>query len=153
MSILVDAANAVLRRKPRISREAYSEKVLERGLTADGAEEVPSDVQVAPPIGYKKQPSMVDHIRQMVRSEQLRMAAEAAGAETFEEADDFEVEDDPVPVGSSELFEPDFEPPAPVAEPLPGSPPAAPPAAPAAAPSAAPGASPAPSAPAPSTST
>lgn len=49
---------------------------------------------MAPPVGYTRQPSMVEHIRNMVRSEALRQAAEAAEADTFEEADDFDIEED-----------------------------------------------------------
>lgn len=127
MSIL-ERAYAVLRQKPRITLEAYTEKSMSRGLTADGSEEIPSDEIIAPPLGYKKQPSMVEHIRNMVRSEQLRVAAEKAGAETFEEADDFEVDDDPAPIGSAEMFEREFEPPIvpDPAKPLPAAPAPAP---------------------------
>ncbi|UIB81459.1 hypothetical protein [Flyfo microvirus Tbat2_151] len=49
---------------------------------------------MAPPVGYKRQPSLADQIREMVRSERLAMEAENAGYETFEEADDFDVGDD-----------------------------------------------------------
>lgn len=52
-------------------------------------------VPMSPPVGYKKQPSMFDTIRGMVRSARLAEEAEAAGMETFEEADDFDIEDDP----------------------------------------------------------
>lgn len=95
--------------KPRISVGEYVAKLLGRRTTDDGREIV-SSVPVAPPIGYQKQPSMIEHIRNMVRSEQLRQAAEEAGAESFEEADDFDIEDDPFPVGSSEFDESDLEP-------------------------------------------
>lgn len=70
--------------------------------------ETPDPTPMAPPIGYKKQPSMVDHIRQMVRSEQLRAHADSLGMETFEEADDFDVGDDYEP---NSPYENDFEPP------------------------------------------
>lgn len=68
--------------------------------------EILSAIPVAPPVGYKKQPSMVDHIRGLVRSEHLRHAAASAGAETFEEADDFEVGDDYDPTSP---YEGDFD--------------------------------------------
>lgn len=97
--------------------------------------EVLSAIPVAPPVGYKKQPSMVDHIRGLVRSEHLRWAAEGAGAESFEEADDFDVGDDLDPTSP---YEDEFEPPAP--------PPPGPAPAPAPAPAAEPVAPPAPSA-------
>lgn len=69
--------------------------------------EILDPTPVAPPIGYKRQPSMVEHIAAMVRSERLRQEAEAAGAETWEEADDFDVGDDYDP-GSP--YEGDFDP-------------------------------------------
>lgn len=65
-----------------------------RRLNAEG-QEILDPTPMAPPIGYKKQPTMVDHIRAMIASERLAQEAAAAGAETFEEADDFDVDDDP----------------------------------------------------------
>lgn len=56
--------------------------------------EIVSDVPMAPPVGYKKQPSMIDNIRALVRSEHLRQAALENDMETFDEADDFDVGDD-----------------------------------------------------------
>lgn len=50
---------------------------------------------MAPPVGFKRQPSLSEQIRDMVRSERLRQEVEAAGVETFDEADDFYIEDDP----------------------------------------------------------
>lgn len=57
-------------------------------------QELPDPTPMAPPVGYNKQPSLSERIRDMVRSEHLRHAAETAGAETFEEADDFDVGDE-----------------------------------------------------------
>jgi len=75
-----------------------------RRLTPEGRE-ILDPTPVAPPVGYKKQPSMADHIRDMVRSERLRQEAEAAGAESFEEADDFDVDDDPEISTPYEVYE------------------------------------------------
>lgn len=87
-------------------------------LNADGHEML-NGTPVAPPIGYKKQPSMFENIRNMVRSERLAQEAEALGAETFEEADDHEIGDDYEP---STPYEMNFDPPPiqpdPVQEPL-----------------------------------
>ena len=69
--------------------------------------ELPDPVPLAPPVGWFKQPSMFDHVRDMVRSEHLRMYAEAQGAETWEEAQDFDVEDETIPTS---IYEGDFEP-------------------------------------------
>lgn len=72
--------------------------------------EIPDPVPIAPPIGWFKQPSMFDHVRAMVRSEQMRMYAETQGAETFDDASDFDVPDDMFPASQFEA-EDDFEPP------------------------------------------
>lgn len=69
--------------------------------------EIVSNVPEAPPLGWKRQPTMVDHIREMVRSERLRQEVEAAGDETFEEADDFDVGDD---VDPTSPWEGEYEP-------------------------------------------
>lgn len=69
--------------------------------------EKPDPLPVSPPLGYKKTPSLSEQIRDMVRSEKLRQAAEEAGVETFEEADDFDIPDDPV--DPSTPYEADFE--------------------------------------------
>lgn len=82
-------------------------------LNSDG-HEVPNPAVVAPPVGFIKQPSMVEHLREMVKGELLRREVEAAGAETFAEADDFNIEDDPIDPSSP--FEAVFDPP-PTAEP------------------------------------
>lgn len=50
-----------------------------------------------PPLGYNPQPSLAEQMRMMIQSERLRLEAEAAGYETFEEADDFEMDEDPFP--------------------------------------------------------
>lgn len=55
--------------------------------------EVLDPTPMAPPVGYKKQPSMVDIVRDMVRSERLKAEAAAAGYESFEEAEDFDIAD------------------------------------------------------------
>lgn len=76
------------------------------GLNDRGIE-TPDPTPMAPPLGYNKQPSMMENIRNLVRSEALRQAAEAAGAETFDEADDFDVGDDFEPASPyEEVFDP-----------------------------------------------
>lgn len=54
---------------------------------------VPDPTPMAPPIGYKRQPSMVEIIREQIRLAGLEAANQ--GYESFEEADDFDVGDDP----------------------------------------------------------
>lgn len=110
------------------SKKAVVEEPREAHLDENG-HEVVSSVPVAPPLGYKKQPTMVEHIRNLVRSEHLRVAAEAAGQESFEEADDFEVGDDFDPSSPyEEVFDPPVDPSgAVVPAPAPPVAPAAPP--------------------------
>lgn len=57
-------------------------------------QEIPDPTPVAVPIGFGIPESLESKIRRMVRSESLSMAAERAGHETFEEADDFDVDDE-----------------------------------------------------------
>lgn len=71
-----------------IARSAAEGYLDERGR------EMPSPLPIAPPVGYKKSPSIAEQIRAMVISEKLKEEARAAGKETFEEADDFDVDDD-----------------------------------------------------------
>lgn len=112
-----------LRGKPRLSVDEYEEKMLRRRMNYDGAE-VCSSVPIAPPIGYERKPSMVEYIRDMVRTELSRSAGNS-GMETFEEADDFDVDDDPFPASTFEMeetFEPEVpHPQSPAPEPQDGS--------------------------------
>lgn len=75
--------------------------------------EVPDPVPMAPPLGYVYHQSMTDRVRELVRSEHLRLAALQAQADTFSEADDFDVDEDipnlgRVPEGSE--YEEKFDP-------------------------------------------
>ena len=70
-----------------------------KGLNELG-EETPDPTVLEPPVGFIQQPPLREQIRQMVLSERLRQEAEAAGQETFEEADDFDVADDEDPPGT-----------------------------------------------------
>lgn len=80
-------------------------------LNPDGSE-ILDPTPMEPPIGYVRAPSLAEQIRAMVISEKLRLETEAAGAESFEEADDFMVDDDFDPTTPYEV---DFDP-TPVAE-------------------------------------
>lgn len=76
-------------------------------LTTKG-EEIINPRPMAPPIGYKKQPSMVEIVQNMIKSERLKQLAIDNGLETLEEADDFDTgEDDFDP---SSPWEGEFEP-------------------------------------------
>lgn len=100
--------DGLLRRPRRITPEEYQEKMEARHIDGNGML-MPDEVPIAPPIGYIRQPSMVEMIRQAVQSETLRLGALQAGHETFEESEDFDVDDDPVDYSSP--WENDFDPP------------------------------------------
>lgn len=94
MSVVEKLKNTFRRRPKQLDLETYLQKLQEKGLHKDG-KPILDPVPIAPPIGYKKHPSMVEIVRDMVRSERLAQAAHEAGHESFEEAEDFSVEDDP----------------------------------------------------------
>lgn len=95
-----------------------------KGRPMVGNQLMPDPIPVAPPLGYKKQPSILEMIRAQVAQHVAIASAAAAnsGLESFEEADDFDVDDDPEIKSPYELAD----------APLGGFPP--PPVAPAAAP-------------------
>lgn len=65
--------------------------------------EIPDPTPVAAAIGHRPGPTLREQIRDMIQSEKLRMEAEAAGFESLEEADDFDVGDDYEPNSPYEL--------------------------------------------------
>jgi len=65
-------------------------------LSADGRFELPDPVPMAPPVGYSAPPDLASMIRSMVRAEAFRQAVDKNDFETFEEADDFDIDDDPI---------------------------------------------------------
>lgn len=86
-----------------------------KNLDANGYE-ILSSTPMSPPVGFVQQPSMMEMVRNMIRSEKLRQEAAAAGAESFEEADDFDVGDDFDPHSPYEV---EFDPPVPLSAPEP----------------------------------
>lgn len=87
----------------------------------ENGHEMVDPTPLAPPVGYQRQPSMVETIRNMVRSHSLAVEAERAGAETFEEGDDFDV-NDPDDYDPPSPYEHNFEPPQAPSPPPPASP-------------------------------
>lgn len=70
-------------------------------------EEIPDTTKPELPLGFKKPESLAEQVRRLVRSEHIKMAAQAAGVETWEEADDFDVGDDYDPRSPfEEIFDP-----------------------------------------------
>lgn len=106
--MVIEKVKSVFRRRSRqYDLEDYIRHQRERGF--DGAKQLVDSTPMAPPIGYKKAPSMVELIREAVRSHHLAAAAASAGAETFEESEDFDIPDDPVQLSSP--YENEFDPP------------------------------------------
>lgn len=56
--------------------------------------EVLDETPVPPPVGHLHTDPVRDRIRDFLRQEQARLAEEAAGGETFEDLNDFGVDDD-----------------------------------------------------------
>lgn len=79
-------------------------------LSGDGRYEYPDPVPMAPPIGYKPEPDLGELIRSLVHRE-LSKVAGASELDTFEEAEDFDIEDDPLDPLTP--YEKVFEPPPP----------------------------------------
>ena len=57
-------------------------------------QEIPDPTPVEVPLNFRRPPSLNDRIRSMIAREMSQYAS-AQGAETFEEANDFEVDEDP----------------------------------------------------------
>lgn len=94
-------------------------------LSEDGRKEIGDPVPVAPPVGMTRPMTTEERFRRIIRSEHLARIAEAQGADTFEEAEDFDVEDDPVPPLTpyeEALLEPPVRPTASPVQPAPQAP-------------------------------
>lgn len=92
-------------RRERERREAGQRK--QNPKLNDFGYEVLDPTPMEPPLNYKQQPSLHEQIRDMIRSERLRQEVMAQGYETFEEADDFHMDEDPEPWAPyEEQFEP-----------------------------------------------
>lgn len=53
-------------------------------------------VPVKPPVHRQRQHTVDERIRAAIRSDRMQQIAEARGMESFQEADDFDIEDDPI---------------------------------------------------------
>lgn len=95
---------------------AHEMSVADSYLDEQGRE-LCNGVPVAPPVGYKKQKSLHEQIRDMIRSEKLAQEAAQGGYETFEESDDFDIEDDDPRSPYEAEFEGDLIPPPPASPP------------------------------------
>lgn len=69
--------------------------------------EIPDPTPMAPPVGYRRAPTMAEIIRQQIQGEALARAAREMGKESWEEADDFDIGDDYDPTSPwEEQFDP-----------------------------------------------
>lgn len=66
------------------------------GIGKDG-KEYPDPVPMAPPVGFDNPPDLMDMMATMLKSHEVQKRLEAEGFDTFEEAGDFDVDDDPLP--------------------------------------------------------
>lgn len=66
----------------------------------EGGREILDPTPMSPPVGYKRQPTLSEQVRQMVVLERIRALQEME--ETEEEADDFEIEDGFEPISKYE---------------------------------------------------
>lgn len=59
-------------------------------------EEIPDTTPVRLPLGWNRPPSLNERIARMVSQEMARLSTRNEEAESFEEANDFDIEDDPI---------------------------------------------------------
>lgn len=105
----MDTKDTLVRVGQRVKKvlDGWPREVSARAKRLKLGREVLDSRPMAPPIGYKKQPSLAEQMREMIRGEALRRAALEQGFETFEESDDFDIPDDPV--DPSTPYELEFE--------------------------------------------
>lgn len=96
----------------RAAKGEFNEDGVTFGFLNVRGHEIPDPTVLEPPLGYVPQPDLMEQMRRMVQREISRIA-EDQEFETFAEADDFDIDDDPVDYSSpyEEFFDP-----------LPGSP-------------------------------
>lgn len=85
----------------------------DRKVRYKGGREYIDPVPFQPAVRMGMEKSLNERIRDMVRSERLAQELDSAGAETFEEADDFDVGDDFDPESPYEV---QFDPPEPLVD-------------------------------------
>lgn len=69
-----------------------------------GRKEYPDPTPVEVPLGFKRPPTLQEEIQRIIRA-QLSEHAQSRGFETFEEADDFNIDEDPDPLSPYEVTE------------------------------------------------
>lgn len=69
-----------------------------------GRHEFPDPTPVEMPLGFSRPPTLQEEIQRIIRI-QMSQQAQAEGFESFEEADDFDVDEDPDPLSPYEVSE------------------------------------------------
>lgn len=62
----------------------------------DGGE-IMDDTPLSIPVTMRRPPTLAEQIARITRSQQMQAFAESQGKESFDEADDFDIPDDPIP--------------------------------------------------------
>lgn len=75
----------------RISK--YSELDDEGELHFDYSAEFPDGTPVEVPLRFSRPPTLEERMKMFIRSQRMQEVAQAAGMESFQEADDFEIDD------------------------------------------------------------
>lgn len=84
-----------------------------RGLCGynERGEEIPDSRPVAMPVGFTRPKSLQETMQNLLRNEEFRRALDNKDMESFEEADDFDIEDEaPSYVPQNSPYEQDFDP-------------------------------------------
>jgi hypothetical protein len=81
---------------PSSEEDEVEEEQVYSKLTPDGRQEIPDPVPTALPIGYSTGPSLADFVQRMISNERVKALLDDEGFDTPEEADDFDIEDDPL---------------------------------------------------------
>lgn len=91
-----------------MAKKSTAEPILRFAFLDEHGHEVPDPSPLEIPSGFKRPDTLADQVARLVRSHRLAEAAAAAGAETFEESEDFEIDDDMFDPSSpyEEVFDP-----------------------------------------------
>lgn len=81
----------------KAARRAFVQRYNEKG------QEIPDPRPIEVPLGLRRPKDIHEMIHDALRGERMRIAAERAGVESFEEANDFELDEEPDLVSKYEL--------------------------------------------------
>lgn len=90
------------------AKDCVADAVFERGLsimTPDGSE-ILDPRPVTLPVGFERPESLQETIKRLITDPAIRRELEDAGAESFDEADDLDIEDDVPQSPHEDVFDP-----------------------------------------------